>query len=351
MKSILITGGAGFIGSALVRFLLRETEYSVVNIDKLSYAGNLKNLGEYQKHPRHIFIHSDIADVSVLKKIFQQYQPIGVIHLAAESHVDRSIRQPADFFHSNVLCTYLLLEQTLNYYQRVAKNLKNAFRFVYVSTDEVFGALKHNQPPFDEHSPIRPNNPYAASKAAAEQFVRAWHKTYGLPTIIANASNNYGEYQHKEKLIPTVIHNALLGKNIPMYGDGKQVRDWIYVEDTVCALWQIFQHGTAGERFVIGAENEIENHTLIEKICGLLDKHRPIANNAHLSGSLKMYNELIQSTTDRINHDRRYAINPMKLKQTLNWQAKMPFEKGLEKTVLHYINLHNHQHIAIESPL
>ena len=337
MKSILITGGAGFIGSALVRFLLRETDYTVVNIDKLTYAGSLNNLGEYAKHPRHIFIHSDIADVGVLQKIFQQYQPIGVIHLAAESHVDKSIVKPADFFHSNVLGTYLLLDQTLNYYQRLPENLKNAFRFVYVSTDEVFGALKPDEPPFDEHSPICPNNPYAASKAAAEQFVTTWHKTYGLPTIIAHSSNNYGEYQHAEKLIPTVIRNALLGKNIPMYGDGKQIRDWIYVKDTVCALWQIFQHGEAGERFVIGAENEIENRLLIEKICDLLDKHCPIKNNTNISGRLKSYKELITSVTDRINHDRRYAINPTKLKQTLNWQAQTPFEEGIEKTVLHYL--------------
>ena len=337
MKSILITGGAGFIGSAFVRFLLRKTDYTVINIDKLTYAGCLKNLAKYQTHSRHIFIHSDITNTSVLQNIFEQYQPIGIIHLAAESFVDKAISEPADFFHSNVLGTYLLLEQTLKYYQRLPENLQKTFRFLYVSTDEVFGSLTPNEPPFDENSPIRPNNPYAASKAAAEQFVHAWHQTYALPVLITNACNNYGEYQHTEKLIPTVIQHALLGKKIPMYGDGKQIRDWIYVDDTVQAIWQIFQYAQVGERFLIGAECQLANHTLITTLCHLLDKHYPSNQNPSISGSLKSYTQLITSVNDRLGHDRRYAVNPLKLKQKLNWRAEMSFEIGIEKTLLHYL--------------
>ncbi|MBR0128311.1 MAG: GDP-mannose 4,6-dehydratase, partial [Neisseriaceae bacterium] len=210
-------------------------------------------------------------------------------------------------------------------------------RFVYVSTDEVFGSLLPDEPPFDEHSSIRPNNPYAASKAAAEQFVRAWHKTYGLPTIIANACNNYGEYQHNEKLIPTVINHALHALPIPMYGDGKHIRDWIYVGDTARALWKIFQHSKAGERWIIGANYQLNNQTLIRTITALLDKHYPTTHNPHCSGSLNHYAQLIKSVTDRLGHDRRYAVNPAKLQQTLNWQAQTPFTQGIEQTVLFYI--------------
>lgn len=330
-KTIVITGGAGFIGSALVRFILRKTDFDVVNIDKLTYSGSLKNLAEYANNPRHHFVCEDICNENAIQQVLHQYQPCGIIHLAAESHVDNSILAADCFIQTNVVGTYTLLKTALAYYQTLNQTVQQNFRFLHVSTDEVFGSLKDNDKPFTENSPYQPNNPYAASKASADCLVRAWHQTYKLPTIISHCCNNYGEYQYPEKLIALAIKNALSHQNIPIYGNGLQIRDWIYVEDHVRALWLIFQKGNIGENYIISNEDSCNNLQLINTICEILDEIKPQKNS-------QSYRQYIQHVPDRLGHDIRYASNATKLRQQLNWTAQTNFTQGLRKTVKWYVD-------------
>lgn len=328
---ILVTGGAGFIGSALVRLLLSKTQLSVVNIDKLTYAGDLGRLHGFLDSPQHYFIQQDICQKNDLHEIFKQYLPSKIVHIAAESHVDRSINAPDDFIQSNIVGTFSLLSAALEYYQSLPENNKQYFRFIHLSTDEVFGSLNLNDKPFDENSSYHPNNPYSASKAAADHLVHAWHHTYDFPTIICHSCNNFGEFQYTEKLIPLTITRALNQQTIPIYGDGSQIRDWLYVEDNADALFTIMQKGTIGERYLIGSNNELSNLSLVKKICTILDEIYPINNGS------KSYQDLIQFVPDRSGHDTRYAVNADKLRTKLLWNSKNNFEQSLHKTVQWYV--------------
>ncbi|MBR6027201.1 MAG: dTDP-glucose 4,6-dehydratase [Neisseriaceae bacterium] len=329
--TILVTGGAGFIGSALVRLLLSKTQFSVINVDKLTYAGDLNRLHPFLYSPQHHFIQQDICQKNIMHDILSQYRPDKIIHIAAESHVDRSISAPDDFIQSNIVGTFSLLSAALEYYQSLPENNKQYFRFVHLSTDEVFGTLNSDDKPFDENSPYKPNNPYSASKAAADHLVYAWHKTYGLPTIICHSCNNYGEFQYPEKLIPLTITRALMQQAIPIYGDGTQIRDWLYVEDNADALFTIIQKGLIGERYLIGTNNEWTNLSLVKKICTILDEIYPINNGT------QSYQNLIQFVPDRSGHDTRYAINADKLRNKLLWNTQNNFEISLRKTVQWYV--------------
>lgn len=328
-ETIFITGGAGFIGSALVRLLIDESEWSIVNIDKLTYAGNLESLASLADNPRHIFAHSDICDRAALDRLFAEYQPAGVIHLAAESHVDRSIHGPADFIETNIVGTYTLLEATRSYWSGLMPEGKSDFRFHHVSTDEVYGSLGA-QGLFTESTPYRPNSPYSASKASSDHLVRAWQHTYGLPVLITNCSNNYGPYQFPEKLIPLMILNALAGKPLPIYGKGDNVRDWLYVDDHARALRMVFDRGIPGETYNIGGHNEKTNLDVVDALCVLLDELRPRRDG-------RAYGELKSFVADRPGHDRRYAIDATKIERELGWVPQESFDSGLRKTVAWYL--------------
>ena len=327
---ILVTGGAGFIGSNFVCYAL-EKGYEIINIDSLTYAGNLNNLNGYKNHPKYNFYQEDICDRKTIEKIIFEHQPQAILHMAAESHVDRSIDCADEFIRTNILGTHSMLEASLKYYRE--KN-SEGFRFLHLSTDEVFGALGIDGQ-FDETMPYLPNSPYAASKASSDLLVRSYHKTYGLPTVTVNASNNYGPKQYVEKLIPLTILNALDHKPLPIYGDGQQVRDWLYVEDHVNALDSLLSKGQIGESYCIGSENEMANLDIVKKICAILDTLKS-------SNKIKSYAELIHFVKDRPGHDFRYATNADKIKDHTGWTAKTPFEEGLEKTVQWYIKHHEH---------
>ncbi|MDX3774146.1 dTDP-glucose 4,6-dehydratase [Chromatiaceae bacterium AAb-1] len=333
-RTLLVTGGAGFIGSAVVRYVIGNTSDRIINIDKLTYAGNLKSLAEVAANPRYTFIQADICDRMVLDKVFQQYQPDAVMHLAAESHVDRSIAGPTDFIQTNIVGTYTLLEATRSYYEQLTADKKGSFRFHHISTDEVYGDLATSDAPaFTEQTPYAPSSPYAASKASSDHLVRAWFRTYGLPVVITNCSNNYGPYHFPEKLIPLMILNALTGKPLPVYGQGNQIRDWLYVEDHAEALYQVVTKGRTGETYNIGGNNEQRNIDVVRTICNVLEELVPKKPQG-----IVRFQDLITYVADRPGHDLRYAINAGKIADELGWKPQHSFESGLRKTVEWYLN-------------
>ncbi|ELY2490072.1 dTDP-glucose 4,6-dehydratase [Cronobacter sakazakii] len=333
---ILVTGGAGFIGSAVVRHIINNTPDEVINVDKLTYAGNLESLAEIAGHRRYSFVQADICDRLTLEKIFVEHQPDAVMHLAAESHVDRSITGPAAFIETNIVGTYTLLEVARTYWTQLDATRKAAFRFHHISTDEVYGDLPHPDewhqnkvlPLFTEETAYAPSSPYSASKASSDHLVRAWLRTYGLPTIVTNCSNNYGPYHFPEKLIPLVILNALEGKPLPIYGKGDQIRDWLYVEDHARALYTVVTKGKVGETYNIGGHNEKKNIDVVQTICDLLDEMVPKA---------KPYREQIIYVADRPGHDRRYAIDADKINRELGWTPQETFATGIKKTIIWYL--------------
>ena len=329
MKTVFITGGAGFIGSALVRLLIAESDWRIINIDKLTYAGNLESLAAAGNDPRHIFRRHDICDRPAMDALFTEFKPDGVIHLAAESHVDRSIHGPGDFIESNITGTYTLLEAARAYWSNLDAAGKASFRFHHVSTDEVFGSLGATGM-FTETTAYDPRSPYSSSKAASDHLVRAWQHTYGLPTLITNCSNNYGPYQFPEKLIPVMILNALAGKPLPIYGKGDNIRDWLYVDDHARALRLVFERGAPGETYCIGGCNEKTNLEVVDTLCALLDRLSPRPDGAK-------YAELKSYVADRPGHDKRYAIDAGKIQRDLGWQPLESFETGIEKTVAWYL--------------
>ncbi|APE07072.1 dTDP-glucose 4,6-dehydratase [Alteromonas sp. RW2A1] len=331
---ILVTGGAGFIGSAVIRHILSNTGNSVINLDALTYAGNLESLPNAEKSGRYFFEHVNICNRHELDRIFELHEPNAVMHLAAESHVDRSITGPDDFIQTNIVGTYNLLEASRAYWDGLATSSKESFRFHHISTDEVYGDLPHpdeqakNLPLFTEQTSYAPSSPYSASKASSDHLVRAWSRTYGLPTIITNCSNNYGPYHFPEKLIPLVILNAIEGKNLPIYGKGDQIRDWLYVEDHARALYKVVTEGIVGETYNIGGHNEKQNIEVVRSICSILDILMPKETK---------YADQITYVTDRPGHDRRYAIDSSKIKKELGWTPEETFETGLLKTVKWYL--------------
>jgi dTDP-glucose 4,6-dehydratase len=329
----LITGGAGFIGSTVIRHIIKHSDNTVVNVDKLTYASNLDSLIEVNHSPRYFFEKVDISSRTELTRIFNHYQPDKIMHLAAESHVDRSIDGPKDFITTNILGTFNLIDVSKNYWTSLGVDKKNNFRFHHISTDEVYGDLKNNENLFEENSPYLPSSPYAASKASSDHLVRAWNRTYKLPVVISNCSNNYGPYQFPEKLIPLVIMNAINGKLIPIYGKGNQVRDWLYVEDHAKALMKVMHEGVDGETYNIGGNNEKTNFEVVIEICKLLDELLP----NHPKGISK-YSELVSYVEDRPGHDQRYAINSTKISKELHWSAAETFETGIRKTVEWFIH-------------
>ncbi|MEM1128149.1 MAG: dTDP-glucose 4,6-dehydratase [Bacteroidota bacterium] len=326
--TVLVTGGAGFIGSALVRYLIRETDAQVINLDALTYAGHRSTVATVAADPRYHFVQADVADADAVARVFAAHRPTHVMHLAAESHVDRSIDGPAAFIRTNLVGTYTLLEAARAYWQALPPADQQAFRFLHVSTDEVYGALGETGH-FRETTPYQPTSPYSASKAGSDHLVRAWHHTYGLPTVVTNCSNNYGPYQFPEKLIPVVILKALAEAPIPVYGTGENVRDWLFVDDHVRALWTVIRQGRVGETYVIGGQSERRNHEVVRTLCQLLDEQYP-----RPSGS---YADLITFVTDRPGHDWRYAIDPTKIMDELGWQPQATFEEGLRQTVAWYL--------------
>lgn len=330
---ILITGGAGFIGSAVIRHIINHTKDSLVNLDKLTYAGNLESLEEVEHSSRYCFEQIDICDPVELKRVFEQHKPDCVMHLAAESHVDRSIDGPAEFIETNIIGTYVLLEATRAYWSALDEDQKVAFRFHHISTDEVYGDLEGTDDLFTETTSYKPSSPYSASKASSDHLVRAWQRTYGLPTIVTNCSNNYGPYHFPEKLIPLMILNALEGKPLPVYGDGMQIRDWLYVEDHARALFKVVTEGMVGETYNIGGHNEKANIEVVMTLCSLLEElvpNKPVGISA--------YSDLILFVKDRPGHDVRYAIDASKIENELGWKPKETFESGIRKTVLWYLN-------------
>jgi dTDP-glucose 4,6-dehydratase len=327
---ILVTGGAGFIGSALIRYLVSESPARAINLDGLTYAGNLESLGEALHHHRHAFEHVNITDRSSIDRVLREHQPTAIMHLAAESHVDRSITGPGAFIETNITGTYHLLEAARTYWMGLEGDAKVQFRFHHVSTDEVYGDLGPDEPPFTEETPYAPSSPYSASKAASDHLVRAWHRTYGLPVIITNCSNNYGPYQFPEKLIPLMILNALDGKLLPVYGRGENVRDWLYVEDHARALWHVLEHGEVGRTYNIGGRCERTNLEVVKALCTILDELAPDPKGP--------YERLIQFVADRPGHDRRYAIDDTRIATELGWQPRESFESGLRKTVQWYLD-------------
>lgn len=325
---VLVTGGAGFIGSAVVRHLINDTDASVVNVDKLTYAGNLASLEAVADSPRYVFEQVDICNRTELERLFKQYQPDAVMHLAAESHVDRSIDGPAAFIETNIVGTYALLEAVRSYWAALPAERKTAFRFHHISTDEVFGDLHGSDDLFTETTPYAPSSPYSASKASSDHLVRAWHRTYGLPVLITNCSNNYGPYHFPEKLIPLMILNALAGKPLPVYGKGNQIRDWLYVEDHARALYKVVTEGVVGETYNIGGHNEKQNIEVVRTLCHLLEELAP-----QKPAGVQHYEDLITYVTDRPGHDLRYAIDAGKIERELGWAPQETFDSGLRKTV------------------
>lgn len=329
--NILVTGGAGFIGSAVVRHIIKNTNHAVLNIDKLTYAGNLDSLKELEQHPQYQFKKIDICDGDALEQAFLEFQPNLIMHLAAESHVDRSIDGPAEFITTNIVGTYTLLEVGRKYWLGLNDEEKNNFKFHHISTDEVYGDLEGTTDLFTESTAYAPSSPYSASKASSDHLVRAWHRTYGFPIIITNCSNNYGPYHFPEKLIPLVILNALEGKELPIYGTGNQIRDWLYVEDHARALYKVVTEGEVGETYNIGGHNEKQNIDVVRTICRILDEVKPQDNDIP-------YESLITFVKDRPGHDLRYAIDASKIKQDLNWTPDETFETGIRKTVEWYLD-------------
>ena len=325
---ILVTGGAGFIGGNFVLDWLAQSEELVINVDKLTYAGNLDTLDSLKDDGRHVFVRADIGDKAVISDLLAKYQPRAVINFAAESHVDRSISGPGEFIQTNVVGTFNLLEAVRGYWNELAAEPKAAFRFLHVSTDEVYGSLAADEPAFAETHTYEPNSPYSASKAASDHLVRAWHHTYGLPVLTTNCSNNYGPYHFPEKLIPLVILNALAGKALPIYGDGQQIRDWLYVTDHCSAIRRVLEAGKVGETYNVGGWNEKPNLSVVETICDLLDELVPKAGS---------YRSQISYVTDRPGHDKRYAIDASKLERELGWKPAETFESGIRKTVNWYL--------------
>ncbi len=328
MLKVLVTGGAGFIGSALIRHLIRETDVEVMNLDKLTYAGNTASLREIEDSPRYHFRRADVADIAAVRELFNEFHPDTVMHLAAESHVDRSIDAPLEFVRTNVLGTAALLDAALGFWERLSPGKKEKFRFQHISTDEVYGSLGMDGR-FTEDTPYNPHSPYSASKAASDHLVRAWHDTFGLPVLLSNCSNNYGPYHFPEKLIPLVILNALEGKPLPIYGNGANVRDWLFVEDHARALWLINREGRPGETYNIGGDSERTNLEVVRAICRVLDELHP--------RKVGSYSEQISFVTDRPGHDLRYAIDAGKLRRELGWAPRESFESGLRLTVRWYL--------------
>tara|TARA_R110000822_G_scaffold30475_5_gene88841 strand:- start:10536 stop:11612 length:1077 start_codon:yes stop_codon:yes gene_type:complete len=336
MSKILVTGGAGFIGSAVVRYLLNETEHSVVNLDKLTYAGNLESLSTVSDAPGYAFEQVDICDAQEVKRVLAEHQPDLIMHLAAESHVDRSIDGPGEFIQTNLVGTYVLLDQARAYFQTLSAEKKATFRFHHISTDEVYGDLPHPEeqsgelPLFTEETAYAPSSPYSASKAGSDHLVRAWNRTFGLPTVLTNCSNNYGPYHFPEKLVPLMILNALEGKPLPVYGKGNQIRDWLYVEDHARALVLVATQGKIGETYNIGGHNEKQNIEVVHTICDLLEELSPRAQGS--------YRDLITTVQDRPGHDMRYAIDASKIQRELGWVPQETFESGIRKTVQWYLD-------------
>jgi len=331
-RNILVTGGAGFIGSAVIRFIVSETNHNVANVDKLTYAGNLESLAAVSDSGRYRFHQLDIVDFEAMERVFEEFKPDVVMHLAAESHVDRSITGPADFIQTNIVGTYVMLEVARNYWNRLPPEKKADFRFHHISTDEVFGSLG-SEGFFTETSNYDPSSPYSSSKASSDHLVRAWHRTYGLPVIVTNCSNNYGPYQFPEKLIPLMILNAIEGKPLPVYGKGNQIRDWLHVEDHARALYAVVTEGAPGETYNIGGHNEKTNIEVVTTLCRILDELRP----DHPPG-VSRYEELITYVADRPGHDLRYAIDAGKIKRELGWVPRETFDSGIRKTVQWYLD-------------
>ncbi|MDQ7998610.1 dTDP-glucose 4,6-dehydratase [Luteibacter sp.] len=327
---ILVTGGAGFIGANFVLDWLHGGGEPLVNLDKLTYAGNLESLSALHSDPRHVFVRGDIGDSALVDRLLAEHRPRAVVNFAAESHVDRSIHGPEDFVQTNVLGTFRLLEAVRGYWSACSAQEQRAFRFLHVSTDEVYGSLSASDPAFTEDNKFEPNSPYSASKAASDHLVRAWHHTYGLPVLTTNCSNNYGPYHFPEKLIPLMIVNALAGKPLPVYGDGMQVRDWLYVKDHCSAIRRVLEAGAVGETYNVGGWNEKPNIEIVKTVCALLDELRPRADG-------KGYSEQITYVTDRPGHDRRYAIDARKLERELGWKPAETFDTGIRKTVEWYL--------------
>lgn len=329
-KTVLITGGAGFIGSALVRYLIDSTDVTVVNLDKLTYAGSRLSIGEADSHPRHHFHQTDICDIDAVRQLIEQYQPDYIMHLAAESHVDRSIDGPGEFIQTNVVGTYHMLQAALEYWQDLPETRKSAFRFHHISTDEVYGSLGDTGL-FTETTRYKPNSPYSASKAGSDHLVRAWNKTFHLPVVTSNCSNNYGPYQFPEKLVPLIVQKALAGEPLPIYGKGDNVRDWLYVDDHVKALWKIVTEGDVGQSYNVGGHNEKTNIEVVETMCAILDELRPKADG-------EAYAKQITFVSDRPGHDRRYAIDASKIDQTLGWTPDETFDTGFRRTIEWYLD-------------
>jgi len=328
--SVLITGGAGFIGANFVLDWVAQSDEKIVNLDKLTYAGNLESLASLKNNPRHVFVQGDIGDVALLPKLLAEHQPRAVLNFAAESHVDRSIHGPGEFIETNIVGTFRLLESVRGYWHGLSAEAQTQFRFLHVSTDEVYGSLAPQDPAFTEHHQYEPNSPYSASKAASDHLVRAWHHTYGLPVVTTNCSNNYGPLHFPEKLIPLMIVNALAGKPLPVYGDGMQVRDWLYVKDHCSAIRRVLEGGRLGETYNVGGWNEKPNIEIVKTVCALLDELRPRADGAS-------YTTQISYVKDRPGHDRRYAIDARKLEKELGWKPSETFETGIRKTVAWYL--------------
>jgi dTDP-glucose 4,6-dehydratase len=328
--TLLVTGGAGFIGSNFVLDWLAQSDESVVNLDALTYAGNRDNLASIDGDARHIFVHGNICDRVLIDRLLAEYRPRAIVHFAAESHVDRSIHGPGEFMHTNVTGTFTLLEAARGHWNMLDGDAKAAFRFHHVSTDEVYGSLGPNDPPFAETNAYEPNSPYSASKAASDHLVRAWHHTYGLPVVTTNCSNNYGPFHFPEKLIPLLIVNALAGKPLPVYGDGRQIRDWLYVKDHCSAIREVLARGRLGETYNVGGWNEQPNIDIVHKVCALLDEMKPDPAGP--------YSRLITYVKDRPGHDRRYAIDARKIERELGWRPAETFETGIRKTVRWYLD-------------
>ncbi|MCF5233286.1 MULTISPECIES: dTDP-glucose 4,6-dehydratase [unclassified Pseudomonas] len=329
--TILVTGGAGFIGANFVLDWVAQTDEPVINLDKLTYAGNLENLSSIEGDKRHVFVQGDIADTQLVQRLLAEHQPRAILNFAAESHVDRSIHGPEDFIETNVVGTFRLLEAVRTYWKGLDADAQQSFRFLHVSTDEVYGSLAKDDPAFTETHQYEPNSPYSASKAASDHLVRAYHHTYGLPVLTTNCSNNYGPYHFPEKLIPLMIVNALAGKALPVYGDGQQIRDWLYVKDHCSAIRRVLEAGTVGEVYNVGGWNEKPNLDIVHTVCALLDELRPQAEG-------KPYSDQIAYVTDRPGHDRRYAIDARKLERELGWKPAETFETGIRKTVEWYLD-------------